>query len=168
MRLLPSLRRRLWPVLILAGLLGGIFAFGTSRGPKHEGRTAAEWLRHYCERVYLRPTRNASTAEVQLAFRAMGTNAVPYLAGRITGTQVDSSMENRWRQLREWAHLVPTPTRRMQAEAAALLLAHASKPPGEMLVPLLERAFSSPDPQQRANALVAVRGISSGDSLAKP
>jgi len=108
------------------------------------------------------------------AFQRMGTNAVPYLAGRINQNFGYSRMEVwrikvRWRLPQLLKGLLPLPAAKGgEAGTAANLLSGQIKPPGEMLLPLVRPALQSTNADQRVMALIALRGISSGHDLARP
>jgi len=156
-----------------------------AHGPSYEGRTVEEWFKRYDELRYrggygpvIPPSEQEPVAESDLmlaetAFRRMGTNAVPYLAGRITQDFSYSKMEVwrmkiRGRLPQVLKGLLPVPRfRGSQAITAADLLSDQLKPPGEMLLPLLGPALQS-NWTQKVVAFMALKGISSGHELARP
>ena len=159
-----------------------------AHGPSYEGRTVEAWFKSYDEMrskgfydaVRATPAsqqQTVTTNDLMLAesvFKRMGTNAVPYLANRINQEHGYSRMEVwrikvRWRLPQLLKGLLPLPASRgTEAWNAAQLLSGQIKPPGEMLLPLIEPALQSTNAEQRVNALVALRGISSGQELARP
>jgi hypothetical protein len=155
------------------------------RSPSHQGLTVEEWFTQYDElwnASYYDAIRGLPRRSIQAqafepgqeAFRAMGTNAVSFLAGRILLDPTYSPVElwriKKRRQLPNWLRFaLPTArSRGSEASTAANLLSGVIKPPGEMLVPLLEPALRSTNGEQRLTALIAVRGIRSGYELARP
>ena len=156
-------------------------------GPIYEGRTVEEWFKSYDELknkggydavrgippAERQPVAQSDLMLAELAFRRMGTNAVPYLASRITQGFDYSRMEVwrikiRGRLPQVLKGLLPLPASKGgQAITAANLLSDQLKPPGEMLLPLLEPALQS-NVNLRVVAFVALRGISSGHELARP
>jgi len=148
-------------------------------GPGYAGRSVPDWFRIYHDRrannFPPRPALSAAAeANVQSAFRAMGTNAVPYLASRII-QDLEYSRLALWRIRNRQRiprfiedRLPPLRSRTGEAHDAAELLAIQIKPPGEMLVPLLEPALLSTNLDQRTIAILALRGISSGFELTRP
>ena len=157
-------------------------------GPLYEGKTMEEWFRSYDEmrnkgtydavRAVPASERKAVTPdELTLAesvFKRMGTNAVPYLAGRINQNFGYSRLEIwrikiRWRLPQMLKNLLPLPVSKgSEAGTAANLLSGQIKPPGEMLLPLIEPGLQSTNADQRVSAFWALRGISSGYELARP
>jgi hypothetical protein len=158
------------------------------RAPTYEGRTIEEWFKRYDEmrnKGYYDAVRAipnsqrqavapAETARVENAFTKMGTNAVPYLAGRITQDCTYSRFELwrikvRWRLPQILKRFVPLPiSRGSESSTAADLLSSQIKPPGELLMPLIKPALQSTNAYQRVSALIALRGINSGYDLARP
>jgi hypothetical protein len=102
----------------------------------------------------------------------MGTNAVPFLASRITQDSSYSRMDlwrnNVRRRLPQFLKPLLPLAPGTRADLAADLLANHIKPPGELLVPLIEPALQSTNADQRLTALIALRGITSGHDLARP
>jgi HEAT repeats len=159
-----------------------------THGPSYEGRTVEEWFKRYDEMRYkgyydavrgIPPSEQESVAQsdlmlAQSAFQRMGTNAVPYLVGRIT-QGFDYSRTEVWRmkirgrlpQMLKGILPVPVP-RGGHSITAAKLLSDQIKPPGEMLLPLIEPALQSTNEGQRLWGFFALRGISSGHDLARP
>ena len=157
-------------------------------GPTYEGRTIGEWFRRYDEmrnKGYYdavrsippsqrQPVAPGETALAEHAFIKMGTNAVPYLAGRITQDSTYSRFEL-WRiKVRRripqiLRGFVPLPrSRGSESGTAANLLSSQIKPPGESLLPLITPALQSTNAYKRVTALIALRGINSGHDLARP
>ena len=159
-----------------------------AHGPTYEGRTVEEWLKSYDEmvnkgtydavRAVPASQRKAVTPDelklAESAFQKMGTNAVPYLADLINRDLGSSRLEVwrikiRWRLPQLLKGFLPLPVSRVsEAGTAANLLSSQIKPPGEMLLPLIEPALQSTNADQRMMALLALRGISSGHELARP
>jgi len=108
------------------------------------------------------------------AFNVMGTNAVPYLASRITQDLRESRFNlvrfRLWRSLPDFMKRFFRPPTEKQSEAmsAAGILSSDIKPPGRILVPLLEPALTSTNSSQRFWAIAALTGISSDYELARP
>lgn len=166
-------------------VVAAIIACRRPSGPRYQGRTIEQWFEQYdylwnasyYDAIRGEPRRIISAGAFepgQAAFRAMGTNAVKYLVGRIT-QDVDYSAFDLWRlkkrrQLPTRLRFVVPMPRLCGAEAgtAANLLSGVIKPPGEMLVPLLESTLQSTNADRRLSALIAIRGISSGYALARP
>jgi hypothetical protein len=111
---------------------------------------------------------------VESVFERMGTDAVPYLAERINQNPGYSKLEVwrikiRWRLPQLLKRFFPLPpSKGSEAHTAANLLFAQIKPPGEMLLPLIEPALQSTNADQRVSALIALRAISSGHDLARP
>jgi hypothetical protein len=159
-----------------------------ARGPTYEGRTVEEWFKSYDEMsnkgyydaVRATPVSQQHTvttndlALVESVFKKIGTNAVPYLAGRINQDPGYSRMDVwrikvRWRLPQLLKGLLPLPASKgSEAATAANLLSGQIKPPGEMLLPLIRPALQSTNADQRVTAFIALRGISSGHELARP
>jgi hypothetical protein len=147
-----------------------------------------EWLKSYDEMsnkgyydaVRATPASQQQTVTtndlmfVEAVFKRMGTNAVPYLAGRINQNHGYSRMDVwrikvRWRLPQMLKGLLPLPASQgSEAGTAANLLSSQIKPPGEMLLPLIRPALQSTNADQRVTAFIALRGISSGHELARP
>jgi hypothetical protein len=182
-----SRRRKLALAGCAAVALVALVVWPRAHGPSYEGRTVEEWFKHYDELknkgsydvirgIPLSERQPVAQSELMLAesaFRRMGTNAVPYLVGRVTQDFTYSKSEV-WR-MKIRGHLpqmllgfLPLPLPRGgQAITAANLLSDHVKPPGEMLLPLLEPALQS-NWTLKPVAFVAMRGISSGHELARP
>lgn len=138
------------------------------------------YLKGYYDAVRATPSSQQQTVTtnelmlVESVFKRMGTNAVPYLANRINQEHGYSKMEVwrikiRWRLPQMLKGPLPLPASRgTEAWSAAQLLFGQIKPPGEMLLPLIQPALRSTNADQRVTALVALRGISSGQELARP
>ena len=159
-----------------------------THGPHYEGRTLEEWLKRYDEMrnkgyydaVRATPASQRQTVTtndltlVESVFKRMGTNALPYLAGRINQNPVYSRLDVwrikiRWRLPQLLKSLLPLPVSQgSEAGTAAELLAIQIKPPGEVLLPLIEPPLRSTNADQRLTAFLALRGISSGHELARP
>jgi hypothetical protein len=159
-----------------------------AHGPSYEGRTLEEWFNRYDEMknkgyydaVRATPASQQQTVTtndltlVESVFKRMGTNAVPYLAGRINQNPGYSRLDVwrikvRWRLPQLLKGLLPLPASSgSEAGTAAELLAIQIKPPGEVLLPLIEPALHSTNADQRLTAFLALRGISSGHELARP
>lgn len=159
-----------------------------SSGPTYEGRTIEQWFKPYDEmrnksfydavRAIPASQRQAiapgETALAENAFKKLGTNAVPYLAGRITQDWTYSRFELwrikvRWRIPQILKGFVPLPrSRSSESGTAANLLSSQIKPPGELLLPLIKPALQSTNADKRVHALIALRGINSGYDLARP
>lgn len=169
-------------IVALIALIG----WPRAHGPSYEGRTVEEWFKSYDEMrrkgfydaVRATPAsqqQTVTTNDLMLAesvFKRMGTNAVPYLAGRINQNPGYSRLEVwrikiRWRLPQMLKGLLPLPAD-SGAGTAANLLSGQIKPPGEMLLPLIEPALQSTTADQRVTALIALSGISSGHELARP
>ena len=166
----------------------GFICWPRALAPSYEGRTVEEWLKSYDElrnkgtydavRAVPASQRKAVTHDeltrAESAFQKMGTNAVPYLADLINRDLGSSKLEVwrikiRWRLPQVLKGFLPLPVSRgSEAGTAAELLAIQIKPPGEMLLPLIEPALQSTNADQRLMALLALRGISSGHELARP
>lgn len=165
-----------------------IFLWPRTRGPILEGRSVDEWFRDYemMRNVsYYNLARGTSASQqstvppedlkrIESVFQRLGTNAVPYLAGRINQRH-EYSWSEKWRsKIRQ--HLPPMLRRLLpmqtfrgsdSATAATLLFDHI-KPPGEMLIPLIAPTLEATNSNSRTVALLALRGISSGFELARP
>src|SRR5689334_17011809 len=91
--------RRKLALAACASIMAVTFTFWLRpRGPTYEGRTIEEWFKRYDEirnKSYYdavrgipisqrRPIAPDETARAENAFKKMGTNAVPFLAGLIT------------------------------------------------------------------------------------
>ena len=91
--------------------------------------------------------------EPSIAFRAMGTNAVPFLVSLITRDPAPSRFDE-WRmKLPGWFRPFP---KSLQPQIAAGLLRVEVKPPDDMLMPLLTPAILGTNLQQRNAALMAL------------
>jgi len=142
------------------------------------GQTVEEWFKLYSqERENLSSSPNPralnEVTNAALAFMAMGTNAVPYLADKINQHQELTRLtllRLRYRQIVPGfldALLPKIPSKVGQGMDAANILAVYIKPPGEMLIPLVDSALRGTNSAQRSMALLAIRGISSGYVLAQ-
>jgi hypothetical protein len=112
-------------------------------GPAYEGRTVEQWFklyhasRDYTSSQHLKPDPDELKL-VKSAFRRMGTNAVPFLVGRITRYLGYSSLELwRFKYRRKipqtLSGLLPMPvSKNSEASSAANVLSALVKPPGEM------------------------------------
>jgi len=154
-----------WKRLIIAGVLVLVCALvgllALPRGYTHQGRTVEEWFREFAT-SFSSESHPPSPEELQqftssIAFAEMGTNAVPFLAGRIT-RDLDPS------RLEVWAGKLPRRIRHRpvpkssDATLASVLLVHCVKPPGDMLSKLLEPVLCSSNAQQRMIATYALYG----------
>jgi len=154
-------------------------------GPRYAGATVEQWLERYDEMrnkgfydavravppEKRRPVNSNELALAEAVFKVIGTNAVPFLASHITRDSSYSRMDLwrikvRWRLPQLLKRFVTLPT--SQASTAAYLLANHIKPPGELLVPLIEPALQTTNADQRVSALIALQGITSGHDLARP
>jgi len=181
--------RRKLALLACASIMAvTLFFWLRPKGPTYEGRTIEEWFERYEElrnksyydavRAVPASERKAVTpddmASAENAFRKIGTNAVPYLAGRITQDWNYSRLDLwrikvRWRIPQILKRFLPLPrSRSSEAGTASNLLSSQIKPPGELLLPLIMPALQSTNVDKRVRALVALRGISSGHDLARP
>src|SRR6185436_6811121 len=92
-------RRRISLIICLLFLLVvAIVLWLRPGGPSYKGQSVRDWFTRYAElRDNTRPppsTQNpGEIAAIQAAFVSMGTNAVPYLAGRITQEQAYSHID---------------------------------------------------------------------------
>lgn len=159
-------------------VLTAILLWLRPQSPGYRGRTVEEWFNIYTRRradayPQLPPLAPAELANAASAFVAMGTNAVAYLAGRINQNQ-DYAKVTLWRFKNR--QRIPTfledrlprmPNKIGEGMDAAELLAVHIKPPGEMLLPLIDPALRGTNSGQRAMALLALRGISSGYGLTR-
>jgi hypothetical protein len=145
--------------------------------PTHEGRTMEEWFEQYRLVVEARSVWSADETQllpVLAAFESFGTNAVPFLASRITRDQNHSTVSE-WR-IKLWGavpksgqKLVGYPRNKaMDGHYAADLLRRGVKPPGELLIPLLDPAWHNTNVYQRVQVLQAMMGITTGKESAKP
>src|SRR5687767_12424446 len=83
---------------VLLPVIGILLISVWPKGPTYQGRTVEEWFEGYHT---LRNTRSlqprtGELAVAESAFEALGTNAVPYLAARITQDPNYSTLEM-WR-----------------------------------------------------------------------
>lgn len=183
-----SRRRKLALVGCVAVGIVTLIYWPRAHGPTYEGRTVEEWFKSYDEmrnKGFYDAVRATPASQqlkvttndlmfVESVFQRMGTNAVPYLAGRINQNHGYSRMELwrikiRWRSPQLLKSLFPLPASRgSEAGTAANLLSGQIKPQGEMLLPLMVPALQSTNAEQRTTALIALRGISSGHHLARP
>jgi len=107
-----------------------------------------EWFKGY------KPLRYDNFDAAETTFRKMGTNAIPFLAGRITRDLSPSLFE-------QWARALPSRFRPVtkldEAQLAARILAY-TQPPQGMLGELLKPALVSADTDQSSLAKFARRG----------
>jgi len=162
------LRRRKTVVTVaLVAAIAGAYALWPRRaGPSYADRPMEEWFACYLgrPRVDLKSmTMTLDTSQpVSVAFAAMGTNAMPFLAGRINRSLEYSASELLRIRLRHLApaglkFLLPTPRPRDgDALCAALLLRDCVKPSERDLRPLLAAALSSTNRHQRDLAALAL------------
>src|ERR1043166_5892357 len=162
--------------------------------PTYERRAVGNWFKRYDEirnksfydairgnpgyrSIFASPAQPTAPGEmmrVESAFKAMGTNAVLYLVSCIT-RDLDYSRAETWRIKLRWRvpqilkGLLPLPASKgSEAWSAAVLLSDQIKPPGEMLLPLLEPALRSTNAEPRLCAFIALIGSSSGHELTRP
>ena len=140
--------------------------------PSYAGRTIRQWFDLYTDNGG--NNSPAQITNVAPAFTAMGTNAVPYLVGRIT--QPDHSAFTRWRYRNRQRipklveGLLPSLPRSRFTEgmnAAELLTVHI-QPSRALLLPLLEPALHSTNVDQRVAAFAALRSKTLDFALAQP
>jgi hypothetical protein len=167
------------------GVVAVIFWLRAS-GPRYAGATVEQWLERYDEMRHKgyydavravppaqrQPVNSNELALAQAVFKVIGTNAVPFLASRITQDSSYSRMDVwrikvRWRLPQGLKRFLPLPEGTRGSTAADLLANHI-KPPGELLVPLIEPALQTTNADQRVSALIALQGITSGHDLARP
>jgi len=131
---------------------------GSGREVTYQGQTLEQWF-----------NGAPSHSNTLGAFRAIGTNALPFLASRINRRLRLSLLESFRVKLRDWVRVpISVPRSRLQdAQAAAALLSEQLQPPGEILLPLLEPALRSTQIAQRILAFQALQGISSGYDLGR-
>jgi hypothetical protein len=139
------------------------------QGPVYQGRTALDWLHS----MSAASKTFASATNVVAVFRAMDTNALPFLASRITRNLKPSVLELVRTKVSILGRLNrsrgPIHSRREEAETATTLLWQHLSPPAEMLVPLLAPALrQNSDWLRRHYALHALQGLRSGYELARP
>jgi len=155
------LRRRTIILSLFLLAVIAVFVANHSSGPSHEGRSVEQWFRLYYEKSPTLP----HNSPIKSAFKAMGTNAVPFLANRILGDLTP-------RKRPAWMWKLPTAmrprSRITEAHAAIQLLVNQVQPPGELLVPLLEPGLNSARADERRIALIALESIGSGKLLARP
>ena len=167
-------RRRIGLAICLLLLVIAVVVSLRPSGPSYKGRSMHDWFERYKQlRDNTRPPvpseKPGEVAAIEEAFVAMGTNAVPFLAGRITRDPSYSRIDMLRFKYRRYLGKLPLPASKvLEAGSAANLLSSYIKPPGEILVPLLEPAFQSTNEGHRLFAFTAVRGISSGHDLARP
>jgi len=157
-----------WKRLIIAGVLVLVCALvgllALPRGYTHQGRTVEEWFREFATSFQANSHPPSPEELLQMktsiAFCEMGTNAVPFLASRITRDLEPSRFQVWTRKLTpKRFRRTPIP-KSSDASLAAVLLAHCIEPPNEMLRKLLEPALSGTNAQQRLIASCALRGVS--------
>jgi hypothetical protein len=157
----------------MALVLTSFFLWPRHHDLSYECQTIDEWFKRYSAARMSASVQPIAPAE--LAFRAMGTNAVSYLARRIIQPQ-DHSRLIQWRvkyhrQIPRFLTplLPPVPGSRFaEGMNAAELLAAQIKPPGRLLIPLITPALQSTNSDQRCMAFAALRGIGSDFELARP
>jgi HEAT repeat protein len=145
-------------------------------GPTHEGRTVEEWFEEYAEVATGSVTVSAhSVEELDAAFKALGTNMTPYLAGLIVQPQSESwdYWSFRFAKLRQSAPdslrwLVPRLHHRANEGVCAATLFSYGEMPARELIPLLKPALDSTNAHQRANALMALESVSADFPQAGP
>jgi hypothetical protein len=140
--------------------------------PSYAGRTVEQWFDLYTDNGG--NNSPAQITNVAPAFTAMGTKAVPYLAGRITQPEYSAftrwHFRNRHRIPKLVEGLLPSLPRSTFTEgmnAAELLTVHI-QPPRALLLPLLEPALHSTNLNQRIAAFAALRSKTPDFALAQP
>lgn len=107
------------------------------------------------------------------AFRALGTEALPYLAGLINQDTTPTSSD-RWRvairsrlslKFQDWA---PYPRDRNNEISMAASILYVIEPPAGQLLPLIEPALLSTNVDQRRITLLSLRSVSSGKEQTIP
>lgn len=180
--------RKLGLLAFVAATALGLYWFFKATGPTYQGRSVAEWFEVY-DRIQnqgnydrqrkippdeRKPTDPDKFARADMAFVKFGTNAIPFLVGRMLADSGYSSLES-WRirmnpklpGFLKW--LAPIPKYRgFEATTAANLISTRIDAPAEMLLPFLQPLLNGTNTNSRILALGALQAISSSHNLVRP
>ncbi len=170
-------RKNVLCACIFAVGIAAFFAWPSLQKPKYQGQTMEEWFNTAYEissRIRSFEADKVEMHRVGPAFRHFDTNAVPYLAGRITQDFADSKLDKWLMKIRDASpqslkRLAPPPKAKgLEALIAIDILSGHFRPNSNQLLPLLQPALHSTNHIQRASAVVALRSIGGSKEKAWP
>ncbi len=164
--------------LLVAGLLGaaivaagGWLMLGRGQEPEYKGKPASEWLKEYClARVGTpwAPLRQKAALE---AFRAMGTNAVPYLVAEAFNTRRNTTLQTNIHRLFSVlpeSMQLPEFVSAQEFRDEAPFVLKEMKPPAQVLLPLLEPHLKSGNTNEYRQSLFLLGTTGDGAEEAVP
>jgi len=161
-------------IIVLAGALLVVLAMVFLKRPsvKYQGKSLGYWFRESCETGQFGSRFNIERSrQCEEAFKAMGTNAVPYLVEQAFDLRPDSAawlnvcrflsgLPPSWRLPRP----VPSATR---VEEASKLLEYI-KPPAAQLLPLMEKHLKATNLYEHRQTLFILGTAGDGAEQAVP
>jgi len=150
-----TLKRKLGIAATLAAVLLALtLCWPKPKGYTYQDKTVEEWFEKYSHECYAQHPNWGIVGEAAEAFRAMGTNAVPFLVNRINRDRTPSRLEI-------WTSKLPgrfqDKSKVLEAHSAASLINACIKPPRGMLSEMLKPALLSTNAGQRFAAGAALR-----------
>lgn len=163
--------RTLGGVLAVA-LLGWLaYAWLDPSEPRYQGRRLSEWFKQYYRSgQFSRRADDVKRAEATAAFRALGTNAVPFLLDECFAERRDPGFTNLLKALAT----LPKPFQFPPFVSAAYINEEAAeaigivRPPASVLLPRLTNALASANDRRRRMALYLLGYVGEGGETVVP
>jgi HEAT repeat protein len=164
-----------WKIGLTLGVAGliaaGWIVLGHSREPRYLGRSVSYWFREYYLDATVPGHVDGDHTYGSEALQAMGTNALPYLVRQALSTRRDTALRTNIYNLlaklpKSW-HLPQFISYEDIRDYAVGAIGEIN-PPASAILPLVQKALDSKNPQQHRQALEILSDVETGEELLVP